>query len=180
MSVSRSAKLSYITIITIVSVRYVCDSCSYSLGICRPGTFKLDLALLFCPRIFSFYPGNVLEIFCEICVDTLIQHFQVNKYLNFSIGPGLIAHWLSWFKTFTSIIFYYVGQMPSDKKWKKREKRNDKEHHEKASFFHKPEYSNGFCFVLFLRKRLLYFQCNLFMFKFKWDSEAAVPRCTSK
>ena len=82
---------------------------------------------------------------------------------NFSIGPGLIAHWLSCFKTFTSIIFYYVGQMPSDVKWRKREKRNDKEHHEKASFCHIAEYSNGFSFVLFLRKRLLHFQCYLFM-----------------
>ena len=47
--------------------------------------------------------------------------------------------------------------MPSDVKWRKREKRNDKEHHEKASFFHIAEFSNGFCFVLFLRKRLLHF-----------------------
>ena len=44
--------------------------------------------------------------------------------------------------------------MPSDVKWRKREKRNDKEHHEKASFFLIAEYSNGVFFVLFLRKRL--------------------------
>ena len=50
---------------------------------------------------------------------------------NVSIGPELIAYWLSCFKT----VFYYVGQMPSDVKWRKREKRNDKKHHEKASFF---------------------------------------------
>ena len=84
---------------------------------------------------------------------------------NFSIGPGLIAHWLSCFKTFTSIIFYYVGQMPSDVKWSKREKRNDKEHHKKVSFFHRAEFSNGFCFVLFLRKCLLHFLCCLFIGK---------------
>ena len=35
--------------------------------------------------------------------------------------------------------------MPSDVKWRKREKQND--HHEKISFFHIAEFSNGFCFV---------------------------------
>ena len=87
----------------------------------------------------------------------------MDKGFNFSIGPGLIAHWLSYFKVFTSIIFYYVGQMPSDVKWRKREKRNDKEHHEKASVFHIAEYSNGVVFVLFLRKYFLHFQCYLLM-----------------
>ena len=39
--------------------------------------------------------------------------------------------------------------MPSDVEWRKRLKQNDKEHHEKASFFHIAEYSNsfGFCFI---------------------------------
>ena len=37
--------------------------------------------------------------------------------------------------------------MPSDVKWRKREERNDKEHHKKASFFHIAEFSNGFCFI---------------------------------
>ena len=78
---------------------------------------------------------------------------------NFPIGPGLIAHWLSCFKT----VFCYVGQMPSDVKGRKREKGNDKEHHEKASFFHIAEFLNGFCFVLFLRKRHLHFLCYLFI-----------------
>ena len=71
--------------------------------------------------------------------------------------------------------------MPSGEKWRKREKRNDKEH-EKASFFHIAEYSNGFCFALFSRKRLLHFQCYLFMqekVQVKL-SEAAVRRCSSK
>ena len=80
------------------------------------------------------------------------------------------------------MFFYYVGQMPSDVKWRKREKRNDKEHHEKASFFHIAEFSNGFCFVLFLRKRLLHFLCYLFIqekVQVKL-SEAAVCRCSSK
>ena len=35
--------------------------------------------------------------------------------------------------------------MPSDVKWRKREKQND--HHEKISFFHIAEFSNGFCFI---------------------------------
>ena len=35
--------------------------------------------------------------------------------------------------------------------WRNREKRNDKDHHEKASFFHLAELQNG-CFVLFLGK----------------------------
>ena len=43
-----------------------------------------------------------------------------------------IAVW----KFFTTIIFYYVGQTPLDVQWRNIEKRNDKEHHEKASFFH--------------------------------------------
>ena len=72
---------------------------------------------------------------CFVLLFTLMQHFQVNKYLSFSIGPGLIANWLNCFKTFTSIIFYYVGQMPSDVKWKKREKRNDKEIMKRQVFF---------------------------------------------
>ena len=50
---------------------YVCDIYSYWLDICRPGSFKLNLVLLFCLGIFSFRPGNVLESFCEVCVDTL-------------------------------------------------------------------------------------------------------------
>ena len=72
--------------------------------------------------------------------------------------------------------------MPCDVKWRKREKRNDKEHHEKASFFHKAEYSNGFCFVLFLRKRLLHFQCYLFLYEKVQVklSEVAIRRWTSK
>ena len=61
---------------------------------------------------------------------------RISEYATFSIGPGLIAHWLRCFKTFTSIIFYYVGKMLSDLKWKRREKHNDKENHEQASFFH--------------------------------------------
>ena len=67
---------------------------------------------------------------------------------NFSIGPGLISHWLSCFKTF----FYYVGQMPPDVRWRKTEKPNDKDYHEKASFFYIAEFLNGFCFVLFFEK----------------------------
>ena len=46
-----------------------------------------------------------------------------------------MAHWLSCFKTLTAIIFCYVGQMPPGVQWRIREKRNDKEHHVKASFF---------------------------------------------
>ena len=72
--------------------------------------------------------------------------------------------------------------MPSDVKWRKREKRTDKEHHEKASFFNIAEFSIGFCFVLFLRKHLLHFLCCLFIQKKVQVkiSEAAVRRCSSK
>ena len=48
--------------------------------------------------------------------------------------------------------------------------------------FHIAEFSNGFCFVLFLKKRLLHFLFYLFM-KEKVQveiSEAAVRRCSSK
>ena len=44
--------------------------------------------------------------------------------------------------------------MPPDVKWRKREKWNDKEHHEKASFFNIAEFWNSFV--------LLYFWINVF------------------
>ena len=31
-------------------------------------------------------------------------------------------------------MFYYVGQTPADVHWRNKEKQNDKEHYEKASF----------------------------------------------
>ena len=72
--------------------------------------------------------------------------------------------------------------MPSFVKWRKREKRNDKEHQEMASFFHIAEFSNGFSFGIFLRKRLLQFLYYLFMqekVQVKL-SEASVHKCSSK
>ena len=109
-TVSRSAKLSYITIVTIVSVRckIVCDSCSYWLDICWPGTFKRDLVLLFCPGIFSFWPGNVLEIFCEICVDTLkllsMRNFDF-KDCRATCNTNLIPHFLRyWVKIYVKLL----------------------------------------------------------------------------
>ena len=51
-------------------------------------------------------------------------------------------------KSFTTVIFYYVGQKPPVVQWRKREKRGDKEHHEKVRFFHLAEFQNGiFCFI---------------------------------
>ena len=49
-------------------------------------------------------------------------------------------------------------------------------------FIHIAEFSNGFCFVLFLRKHLLHFLCYLFMQENVQVnlSEAAVCRCSSK
>ena len=49
-------------------------------------------------------------------------------------------------------------------------------------FFHIAEFSNSFCFVLFLRKHLLHFLCYLFMQENVQVnlSEAAVCRCSSK
>ena len=77
---------------------------------------------------------------CEIQVISTKWTAQVNKQLNFSVGPGLIVHWLSYFKTFTTMVFYYVGQTPPDVQWRNREKQNDKEHHENARFFHVAEF----------------------------------------
>ena len=48
------------------------------------------------------------------------------------IGPGLIPHLLS---GFTTVIFYLAGQKPPEVQWRNREKRGEKEHHEKVSFF---------------------------------------------
>ena len=49
-------------------------------------------------------------------------------------------------------------------------------------FFHIAEFSNGFCFVLFLRERLLHFLCYLFIQEKVQVkiSEAAVGRYSSK
>ena len=65
--------------------------------------------------------------------------------------------------------------MPSDVKWRKREKRNDKEHNEKASLFRIAEYSNGsfFCFIFEKTSCEEKVQVNFL-------PEAAVRRCTSK
>ena len=53
---------------------------------------------------------------------------QVSNYLNFSISPGLVSHWLSCFK-----VLHY-DDMPPHIHWRNREKRNDQEQHEKANF----------------------------------------------
>ena len=42
--------------------------------------------------------------------------------------------------------------MPTEVKCRKKEKRNHKEHHKKASFFHIAEFSNGFFFGFILEK----------------------------
>ena len=34
-----------------------------------------------------------------------------------------------------TVTFYYVRQKPPDVQWRNREKRGDKEHHEKVRFF---------------------------------------------
>ena len=72
--------------------------------------------------------------------------------------------------------------MLPDVKCRNREKRNDKERHEKTFLFHTAQFWNGFCFLLFLRKYLLHFQCYLFMLENVQVklSEAAVHRCSSK
>ena len=38
-------------------------------------------------------------------------------------------------KSFTTVIFYFVGQKPPDVQWRNREKPGDKALHEKVSFF---------------------------------------------
>ena len=38
------------------------------------------------------------------------------------------------------MIFYYVGQTTPGVQWRNREKQNDKEHHENATFFHVAEF----------------------------------------
>ena len=50
--------------------------------------------------------------------------------------------------------------------WRYREKRNDQEHHEKASFFHLAKFWMVFCLFLFLRKYLLQFLCCLLCYLF--------------
>ena len=45
-------------------------------------------------------------------------------------------------------MFYHIGQTSLYVQWRNREKRNYKEHHEKASFFHLAQFQYGsFCFV---------------------------------
>ena len=50
-----------------------------------------------------------------------------------------------------------------------KEKRNDKDHYEKASSFHLAKFQNGF-FVLFLRKRLLRLLCSLLCYLFMQEN----------
>ena len=60
--------------------------------------------------------------------------------------------------------------------WRYREKRNDQEHHEKASFFHLANF-----FVLFLRKCPLQFLCCLlYDLLMQENVQTAVHRCSSK
>ena len=106
----------------------------------------------------------------------------MNKSRNFSIDPGLIDYWLSCFQTFTNIIFYYVGETPPDVQWRNREKRNHKELHEKARFFHVVKFWNGF-FFCFVFKKTSSSLPMLFVHVGKRSgilSEAAVHRCSSK
>ena len=96
--------------------------------------------------------------------------------------PGLISHCLSCLKTFTTVIFHYVGQTPPDVQQTNREKLNGKEHHGKTSFFFIQLSCTTVRFVFFMRKRLLHFLCDLFMYESIQGklSEAAVHRCSSK
>ena len=72
--------------------------------------------------------------------------------------------------------------MPPEVNWRKSQKQNDREHHEKATFFHIAAFWNDNCFALVLKKRLLHFLCYLFVQKnvqLKL-SEAAVRICSLK
>ena len=66
----------------------------------------------------------------------------MSNQLDFSITlvqTGAMISCAAW-KSFSTVIFYYVGQKPPDVQWRNREKRGDKEHHEKVSFFHLAEF----------------------------------------
>ena len=70
------------------------------------------------------------------------------------IGPGLVPHWLSCFKVLHYYHFYYVGQTPPDMQWRNREQRDDKEHHEKTSFFSSTSVLEYGLTCNFIKKRL--------------------------
>ena len=72
----------------------------------------------------------------DVCKDPndylLVLNGFISSYFSHDIGPGLAPDWLSGFKVFH---YCYVGQKPPDVQCRNREKRCDKEHHEKVSFF---------------------------------------------
>ena len=71
--------------------------------------------------------------FCQYTSELLKQHLILQyrrqyldllarrNQLDFNIDAGLAPHWLSCSEVqFTTIIFYYVGQTPSEVQWEKR------------------------------------------------------------
>ena len=49
------------------------------------------------------------------------------------VQAGAMIGWAA-LKSFTAVIFYYVGKKPPDVQWRNREKWGDTEHHQKVSF----------------------------------------------
>ena len=66
----------------------------------------------------------------------------MSNYLNFSITLVQAGSMIGCaaLRSFTTFFFYYVPQKPLDVQWRNREKRGDKEHHEKVHFFHLAEF----------------------------------------
>ena len=71
----------------------------------------------------------------------------------FSIGPGLVLHWLSCFKVLHYDYLLLCRENAAwDMQWRYREKRNDQEHNEKASFFHLANFWMVFLFCFAFEK----------------------------
>ena len=62
--------------------------------------------------------------------------------------------------SFKALYYYHLLLAPPDIKWRNREKRDDKQHHEKVSVFIYLSF-RMIVFVLFLKKRPLHFLCRL-------------------
>ena len=83
---------------------------------------------------------------------------------NFSIGPELVPRSLAVLRSFTSIIFYYVGQTLLDVQWRNTENEMLKSIMKRQVFFNLVVLE--WLFVLFLRKGLLHPICSLLCYLF--------------
>ena len=82
----------------------------------------------------SDYRNSRPKVLCKKCV---LRNFEklTGKHLCQGFFFNKAPDWLSCFKVLHYCYFLLGRQKPPGVQWRNREKRDDKEHHEKASFF---------------------------------------------